>query len=163
MREKKHRFTYSGFGSGYVTIIMLFVVITLTVLAALSFSAAGANSGQDERAAQFTAAYYEAENRANEKLMMIDETAIEAFADDAFDMFGDMISLTDGITAVRTGDGFLVSWSESVSERVSLMCEAEFYAEPAFHENKRYSVTKWNTVSGGSVIDTPINVWDGTF
>ena len=163
MRDKKQRASYSdSFGTGYATVIMLFVIITLAVLASLSFSAAGANAGQDERASEFTAAYYEAENRANEKLMKIDEAAIEAYANGLFDLFGDTVTAYDGISAVRNDEGFSVSWMENVSERVALVCEVEVYADPALHENKRYSVTEWNTVSGGSA-DVKINVWDGTF
>lgn len=163
MREKKRiGVSYSGFGTGYTTVIMLFVIITLTVLAALSFSAAGSNAGQGDRASEFTAAYYAAENKANETLMRIDEAAIEAYADGTFDMLGDKIS-ADGAAAVRNDEGFTVSWSEPVSKRVTLSCEVVVYAEPSQHENKRYSVTKWDTVSGGSAADTRINVWDGTF
>lgn len=148
MKEKKQKFSYTGgFGTGYATIIMLFVIITLAVLASLSFSAAGASAGQGDRASELTAAYYEAENKANEKLMKIDEAAIEAYADNAFDMFADAVTVSDGISAEKNDDGFSVTWSESISERVKLVCEVEVYTDPSLHENKRYSVVKWNTVS----------------
>ena len=152
----------TGIGAGYVSVIMIFVMITLTVLAALSFSASGMNVGQDERSREHMAAFYEAEGRANTKLMQIDEAAYDAANSGLFMTFEESAAAIEGVTVSFSPDGYDVSWSEKVSDRVALSCAVTVFSSPELHENRRYEVTKWETVSGGEA-DTHINVWDGTF
>lgn len=163
MKGKKRSFSAGGtLGTGYVSVIMIFVMITLTVLASLSFSAAGVNYGQSGRSREFTASFYEAENRANEKLMRIDEAAVEAQAQPFFSAFEQGAEDIGGLDVELSAEGYRVRWSEEISDRVKLSCEVEVFAEPKLHDNRRYSIIKWDTVSGGEA-DTHINVWDGTF
>ena len=163
MKRNKKSLSLGGtLGTGYVSVIMIFVVICLTVLAALSFSAAGINSGQNDRAHEHMAMYYEAENRANRTLMKIDEAAFDAERSGLFMTFADSAAEIGGVTVSKSSEGYTVSWSEKVSEHVTLMCGAVVYEQPELHENRRCDITKWETVSAGEA-DTHINVWDGTF
>lgn len=163
MRDKKSGAVLSGgLGTGYVSIIMIFVVIVLTVLAALSYSAVGTNSTQNERAHENMRAYYAADAEANRKLMMLDEAALLAVSEGFFAQFELDASAIDGVTVGKSQEGYAVSWSETVSERIMLSCGITFFEKPSQHDGKRYEITKWETVSGGEA-DTHINVWDGSF
>ena len=163
MRGKKSGGVLSGgLGTGYVSIIMIFVVIVLTVLAALSYSAVGTNTRQTERAHENMRAYYAADAEANRKLMKLDETALMAVTDGFFAQFEVEASAIDGVTVGKTPEGYAVSWSETVSDRIMLSCGITVFERPSQHDGRRYEITKWETVSGGEA-DTHINVWDGTF
>ncbi|MBR5090151.1 MAG: hypothetical protein IK093_12055 [Ruminiclostridium sp.] len=163
MKNKKKGFSFGGsFGTGYASIIMVFVIITLTVLAALSISVAGSKTVLDERSFEHIAEYYDAENRANKVLMSIDEAAFEAAESGLFMTFEENAAQIEGVTVAKCQEGYTASWSEKVSEKLSLSCAVTVFSEPEQHGNRRYEVTEWDTVAGGSA-DTHINVWDGTF
>lgn len=151
-----------GFGTGYVSIIMIFVMISLVVLAMLSFSAAGMNSGQSERARENMTAFYEAENRANKRLMQIDEAAFEALNSGLFMTFEQKVLEFEGTAVRKSPDGYTVSWQEPVSTKVMLVCEVNVYSTPELHDGKRFDIAKWET-SAGVNTETHLNVWDGTF
>ena len=160
--NKKSGISFSrNFGSGYVSVIMLFLVICLTVLATLSLSAAGSNLRHNERSRTLMSAYYDAESRANGTLMKIDEAAYSAGTSGFFDTFSDKASQISGVTVLPCADGFDVTWSEAVNDRIQLECEAVVFREPKLHGGKRYETTKWKTVSGGAA-ETRVNVWSGT-
>ncbi len=160
--NKKNGISFSrNFGSGYVSVIMLFVVICLTVLATLSLSAAGTNLRHNERSRTLMSSYYDAETRANGILMKIDEAAYSAGASGFFDTFSEKASAINGVTVLPCADGFNVIWSEAVNDRIQLECEVVVFKEPEFHSGKRYETKKWKTVSDEAV-ETRVNVWSGT-
>ena len=107
-------------------------------------------------------AYYSAETSANEKLMRLDEAAHKAAESGLFMTFETDASMIGGVTVTKSPEGYSASWTEEISDKVSLSCAVTFFSEPELHGNKRYEITEWNTVSGGAA-DTHINVWDGTF
>lgn len=142
MSVKKRPVSAVRIGTGYVSVIMIFVVISLTVLAALSLSAAGTNKSRNIRAHEFMNMYCEAESRGNTMLMKIDEAALRARGDDDFSLFETFVSETEGLECARTSEGYTVIWSEDVSDRVRLGYEVEVYEDPSQHGRKRYEITK---------------------
>ena len=164
MREKNNDgVSVNGLGTGYVSLIMIFVIICLTALAVMSFSAAGMNDSMRERHRENAAAYYEAERNANRILMKIDEAAYNAAESGLFMTFADTAALTEGVTVTPCPDGYNCSWSCPVTEKLTLVCAVTVCEEPALHEGRRYIVTEWQTVPADMNADTAVNVWDGTF
>lgn len=153
----------SGMGTGYVSLIMIFVAICLTALAALSFSAAGMNESMRERTTDNMAAFYTAEGEADRILMRLDEAAYEAAESGLFMTFADAAAEMEGVTVTQCPDGYTASWSCAVTEKIDLVCSVTFYSSPELHDGRRYTVDKWETVPAGVSADTPLNVWNGEF
>lgn len=68
------------FGVGTSSILMIFVILCLTVFGVLSFSTARADQRLTEKALAGTAAYYDADARAEEALAQIDGILSDAEA-----------------------------------------------------------------------------------
>ena len=165
MRDKNDgSISQNGLGTGYASLIMIFVIICLTALAVLSFSAAGMNDSLRTKHRDNSAAFYEAESNANKILMKIDEAAYEASQSGLFMTFEDSAAQLEDVAAVPCPDGYNVSWSCKVTDKLTLLCAVTVYESPELHGNKRYEVTKWQTVPAEAASpDTHLNVWDGTF
>ena len=162
MREKNSDgISVNGLGTGYVSLIMIFVMICLTALAAMSFSAAGMSDSLSEKHSGNMAAYYEAESEANRILMRIDEAAYEAAKSGLFMNFEVSAAEIDGVTVSPCREGYTVSWSRDITDKLALMCEVTVFASP--DNGVRYKVTQWQTVPAGMTADVPLNVWNGTF
>jgi len=161
--KQENTVSIGGMGTGYVSLIMIFVAVCLTTLAALSFSAAGMNESLRDRNRSSAAAFYDAENRANRILMQVDSAALEAAESGLFMTFADTAALIDGVTVSQTPDGYTVSWSCPVTEKIDLVCEVTVWSSPELHGGARYTKDKWETVPAGMSAETPLNVWDGTF
>lgn len=152
----------TGMGVGFVSLIMIFAVICLTVLAVLSYQAAGANGILNTKSAEFTREYYAADTAAKEKLMLLDELALTAskgFFED------DFIALCEeeaaDVNISRTANGIELSYSVPVNDRLFLKVEAVFTFNSS--ETKRYSINEWKIVSSlPDETEEPIGVWDGS-
>ena len=155
----------NGISSGYVSVIMIFVVICLAALAALSFSAAGSGEELGANGRDKMREYYDADSRAKRVLMSVDAAACDAAADGFFSgfLFEDALSAMEGISFVKNGDGYRVSWSSEVSDRITIDCEIAVFSAPEQHGGKRFDIKKWNTVASESGEGAVLNVWDGTF
>lgn len=172
MNENKRPISESrGIGVGYVTLIMLFAVICLTVLAALSYQAARANDKLNEKSVYYTLRYYSADGRTNEVLSIFDELAYEAHetgffadsfealcqekADDPSSRYPD-----EGVSIKRVQEGFMVSYSCPVTDNLELSAEFLFFDVP--RDGKRYEIRKWKTVAvTDETDDGTLGVWDG--
>lgn len=162
----------SGMGVGYVTLIMLFAVICLTVLASLSYQAARANDKLNEKSVYVTSWYYLADSWANEVLCMLDEAAYEAhetgfFADSFEDICEEKFSLAgdsvypDNKVIRRVQEGFLVSYSCHISDNLELSVEVLFF--DTLRDGQRYRIESWKTVTvSGDKEDDTLGVWDGS-
>jgi len=162
-RKSAGDISLNGMGTGYVSLIMLFVAICLTALAALSFSAAGMNESLRDRSRDNMAAYYEADSKANRILMKVDEAAYEAAESGLFVNFEMSAAQIGEITVAQQPSGdYAVSWSCTVTDKLDLVCEVTVHKQPP--DGRRYTVTKWETAPAGTAsADVPLNVWDGTF
>lgn len=161
-----------GVGVGYVTLIMLFAVICLTVLASLSYQAARANDKLNEKSVYFTSWYYLADARMNEVLSVLDEAAFEAhetgfFADSFEEIYKEKISvMSDQVydnNAVirRVQEGFQVNYSCSVTDVLDLSAEFIFFDVP--RDGQRYEIINWKTVAvTDEETEETLGVWDGS-
>lgn len=163
--SKNNNTRFNGLGIGYVSLVMLFTVICLTVLSVLSYQAASANDMLNEKNSAFTTEFYDADSRAKEKLSAIDSASLGAmqsqlqggFFDDEFTACCDEIG---GITLQKLPDGFKVSFSEPVNDRLSLDVQAKFYSRAV--DGRRYSIERWKTTASDDIGSAdPPDVWDG--
>ena len=136
MNKQPSRPRPMGLNIGSASIIMLFAVLCLTVLAALSLLSANSQYSLAERSAEVTRAYYAAEVKAAEMYDLIrngdmtdvnsfeynDETLYSYTVDiDAFQAFSVLLSIDNGEIEIRswkiveagnwTPDDFFDLWS----------------------------------------------------
>lgn len=157
----KRKAASGGMGVGYVTLIMIFAVISLAVLAVMSYHAAGANDILNEKSVAATKEYYAADSRVQEKLMLLDKAALTAhqgfFESDFEQLCADM----DGLTLRRGMEGFTVEFTEDINDRLSISVSAVFTSMPTV--NGRYRILSYKTVSADAAEeDKPLGVWDGS-
>lgn len=150
-----------GMGVGYVTLIMLFAVICLTVLASLSYQAARANDKLVEKSVSFTNSFYEADTRAKETLSQLDEWSLMSFESGFFDdNFPLCCEENENLSVKKIQTGYEVMYKEKISENLELSVIAVFYNNP--QNSPRYRIEEWKTVSSSSdSSDDNLNVWDG--
>ena len=117
MNKQENRQRPMGLNIGSASIIMLFAVLCLTVLAALSLLSANSQYALSERSAEVTRAYYAAEVRAVEIYDLVkngDLTDVSSYEHngetlysytvniDEFQSFSVLLSTSDGKTEVRS-------------------------------------------------------------
>ena len=162
MAERKNNVSEGrGIGIGYISLIMLFAVICLTVLASLSYQAARANDKLNEKSISYTNGLYAADTAAKTVLSELDvaaKTSLDTgFFDDSFSAF---CSSYDNLALRKTKEGYEVSFIEPISDPLSLSVKIVFYSVPS--GNDRYDITEWKTVSVSETTeDKPLGVWDG--
>lgn len=156
---KQHRQTNAGIGVGYVTVIIIFAIICLTIFAVLSYRAAGSNDALNERAGEHLNKYYEADASAKKTLYELDEIAANARNTPFFaDTFESETAKIDKVSVKTEPDGCTVSFSEPINENSFIFVSVKFY------ENKKeYKINTWKRMSAINSDDNEINVWDGTF
>ena len=67
-----------GLGVGYLSVMIIFAAVCLTVFAVLSYRAASSNDAINERSGDFLRRYYEADSKAKEILAQLDGYAHSA-------------------------------------------------------------------------------------
>ena len=143
----------AGIGTGYLSIMMIFVVLCLTMLAALSYSAASAEMRYSEKSGDYTREYYAADLEAKRVLAEID--GIAAGYDDYTDfMFLAELEGVEGTECRQLPDGVEISWSTPINERQSIIAAVKY-------SGRGYTVTEWRTVSSSGFESKPLNVWAG--
>lgn len=145
----------AGIGTGYLSLMMIFVTLCLTALAALSFSAAENGRRFSVRSADYTAEYYAADLEAKRTLAELDAvvsgytdyTDFMLFAElDKLDLNGDeYLVLPDGMEAV---------WKTPINDRQNIFCKVKFSADG-------FEILDWRTVSAGEIEEAPLGVWLG--
>lgn len=161
MNRKKVK-SGAGIGIGYVSVMMIFAVICLTVLAVLSLEASGSGQVLNLKSAEFTADYYAADSKAKEMLMLLDGAAYEAHASGFFDEAFAEAELPEAVVISSVPEGFSAVYIVPVNERLNLNVSVLFFSDTAAHSGRRYEITEWRTagVSDGES-SSPIHVWDG--
>lgn len=156
MNEKKG-FRGSGMGVGYVSVMVIFVTVCLTLFAVLSLHAAGSDDAFNERSGEYLKQYYEADSEAQvilAKLHSAAKTASEGFFfEDDFEMSAEEL----GVSVTPARGGCKARFNVKINDRQELLCEAVFY------ENGSFEKTRWQSVSANSDDDSHLNVWDGSF
>lgn len=157
--NKKEKNQGAGAGVGYVSVMLIFAVICLTIFAVLSLKASLSDNSINERSGEFLKQYYAADTAAKEKLSKLNDIAFEIKNSEFFeDEFEEKSKSIEGVAARRSTDGISVSFSVEINE-----CQ-ELSVNVLFDESGKYTVNKWQ--SRTVTIDdsnSHINVWDGTF
>ena len=143
----------AGIGTGYLSIMMIFVVLCLTMLAALSYSAASAEKGYSVKSGDYTREYYAADLEAKRVLAEIDGIAAEY--DDYTDfMFLAELDEIDGVEYASLPGKVEISWLTPINERQSISASVRY-------SGGGYVITSWQTVSSSEFESKPLNVWQG--
>lgn len=170
--RKNDKLSSSALGVGYVSVMIIFAVICLTIFAVMSFSAASSSDGFNERSGSYLQRYYTADSAAKRRLAALDAIAVNAaetgfFEDEFVSLFNtaaksgyeDFDEETfEGIALDRTADGFSALWTEKLGNGQVLSVEVDFNNEG------KYEIISWQsrTLSEESS-DSHIGVWDGSF
>lgn len=158
--NKKDRLNTSGLGVGYVSVMIIFAVICLTIFAVLSFSAASSSDGFNERSGDYLKQYYAADSAAKSKLAQLDGIAKIAAETGFFeDEFESAVSeRIEGVALSRIAGGFSAVWTEKINDRQELSVEVNLTS------SGDYEITRWQTgtISEDSS-DSHLGVWDGSF
>lgn len=154
--NKKSGFRGSGMGVGYVSVMIIFVTVCLTLFAVLSLSAAESNDAFNERSGEYLKHYYAADSKALEILAQLDgaaKNAEEGLLGDTLEAFAE----ENGGEVSPVKGGCRVKYSVKINDRQALMCEV------VFKENGGFKKTRWQSVAVSDDDDSHLNVWDGTF
>ena len=158
--NKKKRFFGSTVGVGYISMMLIFTVICLTILAVLSFQAVYSNDRVSRRSERFTQEYYDADMAAKRTLAQLDGIALECAESFSFEeSFISGAEELSGITTARVPGGVRADYSARINDRQRLYVSVVFYGDPAAG---RYEVLQWRTVTEDNSSDSTPAVWDGS-
>lgn len=149
-----------GMGVGYVSVMLIFAVICLTVFAVMSFRAASVNDGFNIRSGDHLRAYYAADSAAKQRLAELDGIAKIAAESGFFeDEFETAAGAIEGVTLNRIANGFSAGWSVKINDRQELSAAADFTSDGGCE------ITRWQstTISSDESSDSHLGVWDGSF
>lgn len=137
MHEKAHSKPI-GLNNGSALILMLFSVLCLTVLAALSMISANSQWNLAQRSADSVTAYYAADLKASE-------------------IYEEILSgVTDNAEAAEAMGIMYYGYSVEIDENSSLEV---FISET----NGNYEILKWKAVQNNEwIADESLPIWDGT-
>ena len=161
--EKRRKGSGGIAGVGYISIMLIFTVICLTIFAVLSFQAAYSNDRLSLRGEEFTRQYYSADMQAKKILSGLDLKAAELAG--GFDFPGEFSAAAEeisggnaSVTAREGAECVLVDYSVALNERQYLSARVLFRS--AFNE-ERYEILSWKTITNEISGDSHQNVWDG--
>lgn len=143
----------AGIGTGYLSMMMIFVILCLTMLAALSFSASESERKYSEKSAEYTKTYYEADARAKKTFAEIAETAGN-YGDYNDFMFFAQLEEIEGVSYESVPGGVDISWTTQINDRQSIYSEIRITDEGI-------DVKSWRTIQGDIPEENYLNVWLG--
>ena len=142
-----------GIGTGYLSIMMIFVVLCLTMLAALSYSTASTENSYSQKSGEYTKAYYAADLAAKQTLAAVDDAAAK------YDNYTDFMLLAeleeiDGVEYSILMNGLEVRWTTPINKSQSI-------SSAVLYSGVGFDVLEWRTVSANEQADQHLNVWSG--
>ena len=147
-----------GMGVGYVSVMLIFALICLTIFAVLSLKAALSTDSFNDRSGEFMSQYYAADTSAKKTLSQLNDCAYNAKASGFFeDSFTESVQSIEGVSVRQTARGLLVSYTVAINERQELVVNI------VFDESGKYSIEQWrsrNIYEENS--DQHLGVWDGS-
>ena len=147
-----------GMGVGYVSVMLIFALICLTIFAVLSLKAALSTDSFNDRSGEFMCQYYAADTAAKKTLSQLNDCAFNAKASGFFeDSFTESAQSIEGVSLKQTARGLLVSYTVAINERQELLVNI------VFDESGKYSIEQWksrNIYEENS--DQHLGVWDGS-
>ena len=154
--NKKMDIKNTGIGVGYVSVMIIFAVICLTIFAVFSFRAASSDDTLNERSGKYLREYYAADVQAKEILAELDECAQYARESDSFDRdFMSAVADMENITLQKTESGYTADYSVDVNDRQRISVSVEF-------TGSGYEIVRWQNVSASNAeSEQHANVWMG--
>ena len=141
-----------GVGIGNASILLIFIVLTLTIFSVLTLLSAKSEADSAERSAKAVQSYYVADREACIKLQSVKEEIDSAFSLD--DMCGELRLM--GCTVAEDAAGVTISYYTEVDANRRIYSELRY-------ENGKLSTTAWKTEGTGQLeIDDGIDIWDGS-
>lgn len=157
--NKEEKTRKIALGVGYVSVMLIFAVICLTIFAVLSFKAAMSTDSFNDRSGDFLRQYYAADTQAKQTLSKLNDS-MQASRGSMFleEEFQAAASELDGVTVMQTADGFSASYDVPINDRQVLAVAIHF------DNNGEYLIEQWqNRDVSGEPEESHLNVWDGTF
>lgn len=156
--HKKDSSQNAGMGVGYVSVMLIFALICLTIFAVLSFKAAISTDSFNDRSGEFMRQYYAADTAAKKTLSQLNDCAFNAKSSGFFeDSFTERAQSIDGVSVRPTSKGL------SVSYRVAINDHQELLVNVVFDDSGKYGIEQWksqNIYEENS--DDHLGVWDGS-
>ncbi len=140
-------------GTGYLTLMTVFVMVCMAVFAALTFSAASSEKKFSVKNAEFTKKYYAADLEARRTLAEVDGIAAK-YTDKTDFMLAEELDSLEKVTYSQSADGLTVSWTTPVSGSRMIYSEV-------LYSGGNYEIKQWRSVSENAADDKPLNVWNG--
>lgn len=146
-------------GVGYVSVMLIFAVICLTIFAVMSFKAAMSTDSFNDRSGEFLKQYYAADAKAKETLSKLDDNMQAARGSMFFEEeFEEAARALDGVSVKQSPDGFSASYDVPINDRQVLAVNIRF------DSNGKYTIEQWQSRDVGfDVTESHLGVWDGTF
>lgn len=146
-------------GVGYVSVMLIFAVICLTIFAVLSFTAAVSTDSFNDRSGEFMRQYYAADTSAKETLSDLNDCALEAVDSGFFeDVFQEAAGSMEGVTVRRVQGGFSVSYAVTINERQELAVDI------VFDSSGKYKIELWQSREvAEEESGSHLGVWNGSF
>lgn len=150
--EKKER-KPAGIGVGYLSVMMIFVVLCLTMLAALSYSTAANENRYSEKSAEYTKAYYSADLEAKRTLAEVNGV-VSGYGDYSDFMLTAELDGMENIEYESVPGGIEVSWSTPINQSQRIFSRVRF-------SGGSFEIISWRTGSVAETENKPLGVWLG--
>lgn len=156
-REEKTR--KIALGVGYVSVMLIFAVICLTIFAVMSFKAAMSTDTFNERSGEFLQQYYAADAKAKETLSKLNDGMQAARGSMFFEEeFEEAAKALDGVSVKQSPNGFSASYEVPINDRQVLAVDIRF------DNDGKYTIEQWQSrVVGFDDTESHLGVWDGNF
>lgn len=145
-----------GIQIGTASLILIFVVLTLSIFAMLSMTSALADDRITDRTEEWVSNYYAADTEAVNRLAEIDKVAEEAIkSNEGFGSYMEKHANCDydALTNVAT-------FEVEINENVKLEVSAKFFE--GYVDGKHFEVERWQEVNAREYnLDESMPVWDG--
>lgn len=156
----------SGMSVGGSSILLIFVLLSLTTFAALSLVSANADYKLSDKNAQATQAYYTADAAAEETLAAVDAAVrgVPAGDDHAlyFEDCARSLALIDGVFAQGSVLGVDVNYAIPSGETRELQVALQFYLRDDNTLGRRVTSWKMASIVGTEMVEeSELKIWDG--
>lgn len=160
MSSNENKRKPAGIGVGYLSIMMIFVVLCLTMLAALSYSTASSENRYSEKSAAYTQAYYSSDHEAKYTLAEVD-SIISQYGDYGDFMLLSELDAIENIEYETVFGGIEVSWSTPISGPY-INSNQSIFSKVRFTDGG-FEIISWRTVSNSERDNEkqPPDVWLG--
>lgn len=148
---------------GFLTLIAVFLIITLASVGAAALSATGRGGRLTEKSAERLEKYQAAKNLSAQRLSEIDGCIAAAAASGLFDMnFEALVEELDFVSCRREGEYYIVSCSTPIDEMSSVYLELSVDAYPSDRRGS-FEIVREAVVYASEKEDGEerLNVWQG--